>query len=343
MVGMNGSPSGLVHRRFVLAVACLAVALASPFSVVPVDSAEASPPPQPADGPGGSDYAFAAVTRTRVGEVPSGAWIFSPGEIPDVERSRMPVVLFLHGFGATDPATYRGWITHLVRRGNTVIYPDYQPEGFLVLDQSAFVANMLAGLEQGLDVAGLEPDAIHVVGHSLGAVMGSAYLALGSEAGFAPVASLTLVTPGGCGTCGTTSGFGVPLPGRFEPPEGLLVNIVTGSDDTIVGNGDALAIWTRLAEVPEGRKRLVKMQSDRYGSPGLIADHLFPQSDGFGGEVDALDWYGVWRPLDSLIACAETGRLCEVALGKDEMAMDMGNWSDGTPVMLPVIGGLGGS
>ena len=334
---MVSGSGGLARGWRALAVACVVLVLATPFPPVPVDGAEASPPPQSLDGPGGRTYAFAEVERARVGEIPSGASIFSPEGIPDVERSRMPVVLFLHGFGATDPTTYRGWITHLVRRGNTVIYPDYQPEGFLVLDQSAFVANMLAGLKRGLDAAGLEPGEVHVVGHSLGAVIGAAYLASGSEAGLPPVASLTLVAPGGCGTCGTMSGFGVPLPDRFEPPKGLLVNIVTGSDDTIVGDGDALAIWARLADVPQGRKRLVEVQSDRYGSPELVADHLFPQSDGFGSEVDALDWYGVWRPLDSLIACASDGTFCEIALGTDAAALEMGEWSDGGPVAPMVV------
>lgn len=303
----------------------------------PVSGVDVSPPPQPADGPGGNAYAHASIDVSRVGDLPTGAWVFSPNGEPGAERSRIPVVLFLHGFGATDPGTYRGWITHLVRRGNTVIYPDYQPEGFLVPDQSSFVANMLAGLQSGLEAAGIAPEAIHVVGHSLGGVMGVAYLAEGREVGLPPAASLTVVAPGGCSNCGMTSGFGVPLPPGLAPPADLLVNIVTGSDDAIVGDGDALAIRDLLANVPANQLRLVEVRSDRHGSPDLVADHLFAQSDGFGSEVNALDWYGLWRPLDGLIACAETRALCEVALGTGETALDMGAWGDGTPVVLPVV------
>ncbi len=307
------------------------------LAVTPVLGMEPSPPPQPATGPGGSDYAHGGVTVERAGVVPTGTWVFSPEDMSGEERTRAPVVLFLHGFGATDPQTYRGWISHLARRGNIVIYPDYQPAGFLVFDQAAFVANMLDGIERGLAETGVTPDTIHIAGHSLGAVLGAAYLASGPEAGLPAVASLTLVAPGGCSTCGANAGFGVPLPDDLPVPEGLLVNIVTGSDDTIVGSGDALAILDRLQGVPDDRKRLVEVQSDRHGEPELAADHLFPQSDGFGSEVDALDWYGVWRPLDSLIACAESRAWCGVALGTDAEALFMGEWSDGTPVTLPEV------
>lgn len=303
----------------------------------PVLTAEPSPPGQPIEGPGGSAYAYETMTIERVGELPSGAWVFLPGGVADRDLSGMPVILFLHGFGATDPQTYRAWITHLARRGNIVVYPDYQPAGFLVPDQSGFVANLLAGVRRGLATAGVAPEAVHVVGHSLGGVLGTAYLAAGPAAGLPPAASLTVIAPGGCGTCGTTEGFGVPLPDNPRAPDGLLVHVVTGSEDTIVGDGDARAIWSRLDAVPEARKRFVEVRSDRHGEPALVADHLFAQSDGFGSEVDALDWYGAWRPLDSLIACAEEGALCDVALGANAAAFGMGAWSDGTPVTLPVV------
>ena len=44
---------------------------------------------------------------------------------PDVD-GRLPVVLFLHGWGATRPRYYGPWLDHLVREGNAVIYPRYQ-------------------------------------------------------------------------------------------------------------------------------------------------------------------------------------------------------------------------
>lgn len=328
-----------VSPRVVLALVALILTLAWPTSPASGRDAPAPPPTQSVAGPGGSDYAYGSAARIRVGDEPTGAWVFSPEGIPAEDLARLPVVILLHGFGATDPQTYRGWIGHIVRRGATVIYPDFQPAGFLAPDQSAFVADMLAGVAEGLEAAGVEPENVHIVGHSLGAVIGTAYLGAGPVAGLPPAASLTLVAPGGCRTCGATPGFGVALPDDLQPPDGLLVNIIVGADDEIVGDRDAREIWSRLGSVPASDKRFVEVQSDRHGSPGLIADHLFAQSDGDGdgSAIDALDWYGVWRPLDSLIACADTGRLCDVALGTSDAALFMGEWSDGRAVPLPVV------
>ena len=37
-----------------------------------------------------------------------------------------PLVIFVHGSGATGPDLYLAWIEHLVRRGAVVLYPLYQ-------------------------------------------------------------------------------------------------------------------------------------------------------------------------------------------------------------------------
>jgi dienelactone hydrolase len=57
------------------------------------------------------------VTET-VGTGPQTATIVRPAG-----DERRPVVLFLHGWGATRPRFYRPWIDHLAREGNAVIYP----------------------------------------------------------------------------------------------------------------------------------------------------------------------------------------------------------------------------
>lgn len=321
-------------HKSVLTMVTLALLALAPG---PVSGAAASPPPQPTSGPGGSDYAYESVAIERVGQLPAGAWVFMPEGADQDQRAAMPVVLFLHGFGATDPQTYRGWITHLARRGNIVVYPDYQPEGFLVSDQSGFVPNMLAGVRDGLEATGVAPEAVHVVGHSLGGVMGTSYLQAGPASGLPGAVSLTVIAAGGCSTCGTTEGFGVPLPDTLSVADDLLLHVVTGVDDSIVADGDALAIWNRLDGVPNDRKRFIEVQSDRHGAPELVADHLFVQSDGFGSGLDALDWYGTWRPLDSLIACSTAADSCDIALGADAAALSMGTWSDGQAVALPEV------
>src|SRR4051794_8143002 len=52
------------------------------------------------------------VRRFEVGEGPRSYWLFEPAE-PKPERA--PVVVFLHGWFAVNPAFYGAWIDHLVR------------------------------------------------------------------------------------------------------------------------------------------------------------------------------------------------------------------------------------
>jgi pimeloyl-ACP methyl ester carboxylesterase len=248
----------------------------------------------------------------------------------------MPVIVFLHGFTATDPDLYRAWIDHLVRRGSVVIYPDYQESGLGFGRQDDYVPNMLAGIASALEVARLAPTAVHLVGHSLGGVLGVAYLVEGPATGLPGPATLTVLTPGGCKSC-PGGVFGVSLPETIDPQSGLLLHIVTGADDTLVGDRDARAIDAILSQVPDGQRRALEVVSDRYGEPDLVADHRFPQTGGFRRELDALDWYGLWRPLDALIACATAGQLCDIALGVDPASLSMGRWSNGTPVTIPVL------
>lgn len=294
-----------------------------------------SPPEQPAFGPGGRDYRFENVVTVHVGRSPTGAWIYGPEQTTAVERRDLPVVVFLHGFGATDPTTYLGWIEHLVRRGSLVIYPDYQDPGFLGNGQDAYLENMLSGVRATLAQLDASPERVHVVGHSLGAVLTVAYGALAPEAGLPPAATLTIIEPGGCRNCGNLAAFGVPLPLSARISSDTLVRTVVGGDDRLVGDADARAIQRMFGDIPAVRKSFESIRSDDHGSPPLVADHLFPQTGRFGGETDALDWFGLWRPFDALMTCADLQQECETALSERGDHRYMGLWSDGIPVLRP--------
>ena len=320
LVALVGCPSPLFHG------------LASPVAA----QGEIAPPDQPVTGPGGQEYRFDDVTAVRAGDVPRGAWVFSPKSITAAERADLPVVVFLHGFAATDPAQYRAWIDHLVYRGTVVIYPDYQEPGFFGGGQGAYLNNMFAGVGEALKRIGTIPDRVHVVGHSLGAVLTAGYGALAPAAALPPAATLTIITPGGCRSCGNFGSFGVPLPLDRRIPAETLVRTVVAGDDNIVGDADARAIQAMLSDVPVDRRVFESIPSDDHGSPPLVADHLFPQAGGPGESTDALDWFGLWRPLDALINCADRQLECEIALGNGDERGYMGDWSDGTPVRSPV-------
>lgn len=87
------------------------------------------------------------------------------------------VVVFLHGYGGTNPMYYGGWIYHLVTSGRTVIFPFYQdnlfqpsPEHFAPLSAKA--------IRQALDLLNIidslpKPLYEHIdyIGHSYGGVI----------------------------------------------------------------------------------------------------------------------------------------------------------------------------
>ncbi len=127
-----------------------------------------------AAGCGGSGGPPRLVTET-VGQGPQTATIVRP----DVD-GRVPVVLFLHGWGATRPRFYQPWLDHLAREGNAVIYPRYQDS---VVDQpSEVLGNALAGVRLALKRIDEQPGSLVVAGHSAGGALAADYAAIARTA-----------------------------------------------------------------------------------------------------------------------------------------------------------------
>lgn len=87
-----------------------------------------TPPLQPSDGPGGSNYSHQGVRESRYGWGNYQFWIFEP---TDPVPASAPLIVFNHGWGAFYPYFYKAWVEHLVKRGNIVVYPRYQ-YGFII-------------------------------------------------------------------------------------------------------------------------------------------------------------------------------------------------------------------
>src|SRR5262245_53103621 len=83
-----------------------------------------TPPPPPASGPGSSAEDCCGVVQRTYGSGAELYYLFEPASPAPVGKA--PVIVFVHGWQALEPFPYRPWITHLVRRGNIVIYPRYQ-------------------------------------------------------------------------------------------------------------------------------------------------------------------------------------------------------------------------
>jgi acetyl esterase/lipase len=293
-------------------------------------------------------YPHRSVKRYDLGEGPRSYWLFEPTE-PKPERA--PVIVFLHGWFAVNPAFYGAWIDHLVRSGITVIFPRYQndvgtlPRDFLP-NATAAIRDALSVLEAG--VKHIRPDLqrFALIGHSAGGNLAAQIAAVASDphAGLPPPRAVMALMPGEV------------FPSR-EPsldriaPSTLLV-VAVGEDDLLVGDLRARQIFTQSRSISRSRKRFILFRSDRHGFPPLLAEHTAPTGTnrrldtGEGvfrtlqlslGEVNALDHAGFWRIADVTLETAFAGRTFDEAIQDVDRFAHLGYWSDGRKVTPPLI------
>jgi pimeloyl-ACP methyl ester carboxylesterase len=199
---------------------------------------------------------------------------------PDV-AGELPVVVFLHGWGAPDPAFYRPWLEHLARRGNAVVYPRYQ-DSFVEPPRQA-LGNVLAALRIALARPGLDTSALVVAGHSAGGALAADYAALAATADLPAPRAIFAVYPG---RRLPRVPRGLPeIPPRLIPA-GTRIEALASRDDVIVGTGTARAI-VRGATRADARLVLVEDEA--------ADDHQAPLRTGTAARR------AFWAPLDRLI------------------------------------------
>ncbi len=274
-------------------------------------------PAQPTSGPGGAKYAHATVRESEYGAGGQRFWLFEPAK-PAPKTA--PLIIFLHGYSATRPEPYLGWITHLVRRGNIVVYPQYQKD--LLTPPPEYHSNIAAAIRRALEVLAEEGhvapdlDRVAVVGHSAGGVGSATYAARAAEDKL-PIPKAILPVQSGQGA---ENGVQIiPLSDLSTIPTTTRVAIVVGADDHFVGTRSSRKIWEGAKHVSE--RRFITVQSDAHGTPRLSSGHLAPLAP----TANALDWFGYWRLFDELCDAAFSGRPFEPSPA-------MGKWSDGTAV-----------
>lgn len=337
-----------IQRRFSLRMLLLAAcALMPALGVRSVAAAAPSPPAQPAHGPGGSDYRHARVTAREVHAGAQGWWLFTPAA---PAPAHAPVVVFCHGWGALDPHHYRAWIDHLVRRGNIVVWPNYQDS--LLTPGAQFLPNAIAGVRGAFEqlangTAGMRADVerVAIVGHSAGGVLAAQIAAAAHAEGLPEFRAVMPVEPGDGSRDGRRR-VSVPHTDLAPLPARTLLLVVVGAEDHRAYESLGLSIYDATTRVPAANKNVIELESDAHGSPTLIANHAAPGASAdarparraalpefeHAGVVDALDWYGTWKLFDALSEAAFDGRYRDVALGGGPAQTAMGNWSDGVPV-----------
>ncbi len=247
----------------------------------------ASPPQQPESGPGGSDYKVTAVTKRGIGTASAGTFVFHAAG--DAEKPR-PVVVFLHSWGAVNPALYGGWIEHLARKGNLVLYPRFQEVNrSRPADASALAANLIkTSLEALADDPQAKPDTTRVafIGHLAGVPV-ALNLAAGAETYGIPAPKLVFgLMPGGIVT--NEKERGILLQDLSTIPADTLLITMSGDRDHLPGDRASRKILADASAVPASRKLFMRAGSDDHGYPALTATLTSPGSPKADYDITAI-------------------------------------------------------
>lgn len=295
------------------------------------------PPEQPKGGPGGSDYPHARVVTNVYGQGVAQYWLLEPAE-PRPEAA--PLIVFNHGWLAMDPLIYRGWLHHLARRGNLVVFPRYQAHA--LTPPWEFARNALGAVRSAIEElkrpghARPDLEKFAIVGHSAGGAI-SADMAALAAAEKLPVPRAVMIVQPGRGLRGSDPPF-FPAADASRVPRETLWLVVVGDEDRVVGDETAKRIFQSVPHIPADRKDYVIVHSDRHGRPPLVADHISPCAPAnpapllMGQGCNALDYYAYWKLFDALTDFAFYGKNKQFALGNTPEQRFMGKWSDGTPV-----------
>jgi hypothetical protein len=289
-----------------------------------------TPPQQPSDGPGGSNYSHNGVRQSRHGIGAREFWIFEPS---DPTPSSAPLIVFNHGWSAFFPVFYKAWVVHLVKRGNIVVYPRYQLG--LILGTRSATQNAIHAVKKAITIlqngnhVNPDLDKFAIVGHSLGGGVTAEMAALAEKQGLPVPQAVMPVQP--------FVRLDTMMKDFRDIPASTLLLVVVGENDRVVGDSSGKTIFTTSNQIPLDRKDFIIQRTDRYGSPALVANHGAPLCIPKSSFIDAMDFYSTWKLFDALTDYAFYGIEQEYCLGNTPEQRFMGYWSDGVPVQELVV------
>ena len=283
-------------------------------------------------------------------------------EEPGIEG--VPLAILFHAFNNPDRYSYTDWIGRLIGKGMVVAfiqYPtDIRPEGADNWDDTESegmsdwphhiprlysIYSALNSLEEiiGDDTRGPEIDAVlgnlsimpehlYIGGHSLGGAYALNALEMIKEFGWG---SETVVV-------NTEMASSRPSQNLWQPnfdqlPEATVVHLAVGEDDMTVGQCDSVYHQQLFDLIDDNNSLLIYIPSDRYGFPRLIATHYIPATEAHDTLADWAFYRRVDAQADWVVARSRgdynTENFAYFHLIDGPLLRDMGEWSDGTPVL----------
>ncbi|HKH32666.1 MAG TPA: alpha/beta hydrolase [Beijerinckiaceae bacterium] len=252
----------------------------------------AAPPAQPKSGPGGSDYAGVQVVKRAIGRASAATYVFHLADTPAAPR---PVVVFMHAWGQPNPQAYGGWIEHLARKGNLVLFPKYQEVNRVrPADASKVAASLVKdALATLAEDAQAKPDTDKgaYAGHLAGAAVALNLAATAKAEGLPAPKLVFVLMPGGIAS--DAKSRGVQLADLKELDASTLLVAMIGDKDASASDRASKRILREAENVPANRKLFVRTLSDDHGFPSLSATLFSP-----GAAKTAYDAAAIKLPPD---------------------------------------------
>ncbi|TCD28721.1 hypothetical protein EZ456_04890 [Pedobacter psychrodurus] len=293
-------------------------------------------PGQAQNGPGGSDYLYRNITKIAYQSNGVENYIFQPSPKP---KNALPVIAFQHAYNiypGNQLDRHTGLINHLVKKGYTVIYDEFQPK--LDTDPKTFENNAAIIISDGLKYIKEHPEELApvalsengllqlgLIGYSVGGATSINLAANYRQNGIPKPAYLfTLVANNGGGN--TT-----PMrdAGTIDPDtKVVIIDVEDDGENTFITSSNC---WNQISQIPAANKQWIGVFSDRNPSKPseqLKADHYSPASDA----PDALDFNGYYKWATALANYSFYGNDYKFWWGNTEQATFMGIWGDGSEV-----------
>ncbi len=250
------------------------------------------------------------------------------------------MVVYLHGYSATNPMLYQGHIDHLVKQGVIVIYPQFSLTGvkgaLTDLDQNMMLERAIVIIQNALSIPVVaehaEMDNITLVSHSLGGMLSLCWEARGGVG----VKNMVLLHP-------NISNEAIPdfVENYFDiitlEYETLALSttcpviIIGGADDIIARPEHVQAVYDSL--INASSRLYYEVQTDNHGFPALSSEHIGPLQFGITAGGDGKLGYVNENAIDYRVYYAAVDAAID---DQTRVAFDMGEWKDGT-LVAPVV------
>ena len=245
---------------------------------------------------------------------------------PEGATQRVPVIFFAPGYNNNDPVEYRALIDHLVSRGYALVYAPFQIlSGDLTLHEKRY-DTIWAGFTEAVERYGesFDMERVGYAGHSYGAAAIFAMALRGQERGWGAKGLMLM-------SMAPWYYYQVGLKEFVNFPSHAKLVIQVYEDDKVCDHRMGKELFDRI-NLPSSEKDFIMLRSEERLGYKLDASHGTPSR---GTEVNALDYFGVYRILDALAEYAfhgdESGKRIALGNGSREQRF-MGAWADGQPI-----------